>query len=41
MIEIDGFNEDRSFFMINLRSISLSPAAEAFCEYVRSGIQAD
>ena len=35
-IEIQDFNEERSFFMINLKSISLSPAAEAFSEYVKS-----
>ena len=35
-IEIEGFSESRSFYMIHLRSMSLSPAAEAFAEYVRS-----
>ncbi len=33
---IKDFNEDRSFYMIRLRSISLSPAAEAFSAYVKS-----
>ncbi len=33
---IKDFNEDRSFYMIRLRSISLSPAAEAFASYVKS-----
>ena len=36
IVEIDEFSEERSFYMINLRSISLSPAAEAFSEYVKS-----
>ena len=31
-VEIDDYSEERSFYMINLRSISLSPAAEAFSE---------
>lgn len=38
IVEIDGFDEDRSFYMITLRSTSLSPGAEAFAEYVRSHI---
>lgn len=33
---IKDFKEDRSFYMIRLRSISLSPAAEAFSAYVKS-----
>lgn len=33
---IKDFNEDRSFYMIRLKSISLSPAAEAFTAYVKS-----
>ena len=33
---IKDFNEDRSFYMIRLKSISLSPAAEAFSAYVKS-----
>ena len=32
---IKDFKEDRSFYMIKLKSISLSPAAEAFAEYVK------
>jgi DNA-binding transcriptional LysR family regulator len=36
IVEIEGFNEIRSFYMISLRNISLSPAAEAFKEYVVS-----
>lgn len=39
MVEIEGFDEMRSFFMISLRNISLSPAAEAFREYVRASAQ--
>ena len=35
-VEIEEFNEDRSFYMIRLRALSLSPAAEAFTEYVMS-----
>ena len=35
---IKDFNEDRSFYMIRLRSISLSPAAEAFTAYVKGKI---
>ena len=38
IVEIEDYNEDRSFYMINLRSISLSPAAEAFSDYVKSKI---
>lgn len=36
VINIKDFNEDRSFYMIRLKSISLSPAAEAFSEYVKN-----
>ena len=32
---IKDFNEDRSFYMIRLKSISLSPAAESFSAYVK------
>ena len=35
---IKDFNEDRSFYMIRLKSISLSPAAEAFTAYVKSNL---
>lgn len=38
MVEIEDYSEDRSFYMIHLRSISLSPAAEAFAGYVKSRI---
>ena len=38
MVEIDDFGESRSFYMINLKSISLSPAAEAFSKYVKAHI---
>ena len=34
VVDIKDFREDRSFYMIKLRSISLSPAAEAFSQYV-------
>ena len=34
--EIKDFNEARSFFMIRLKNMSLSPAAEAFAEYVKN-----
>ena len=33
--DIQGFNEDRVFYMISLKSASFSPAAEAFSEYVK------
>lgn len=39
IIQIEDFDEERSFYMITLRSSSLSPAAEAFMEYVRSRLQ--
>ncbi len=39
IIEIDDFDETRSFYMITLKSSSLSPAAEAFAEYVRTHLQ--
>ena len=35
---IKDFNEDRSFYMTRPRSISLSPAAEAFTAYVKGKI---
>ncbi len=38
IVEIEDYRENRSFYMINLRSISLSPAAEAFSEYVKSRV---
>ena len=34
--DIEDFSEDRVFYMINLRSTSFSPAAEAFREYVKT-----
>ena len=34
-VEIKDFKEDRSFYMIKLKSISLSPASEAFSQYVK------
>ena len=36
VVNITDFSEDRSFYMIKLRSMSLSPAAESFAEYVKS-----
>ena len=36
--DIEGFNEDRVFYMISLKSASFSPAAEAFNEYVKSSM---
>ena len=36
--EIEDFNEDRTFYMINLRNTSFSLGAEAFREYVKSDI---
>lgn len=39
IIQIEDFEEERSFYMITLRSSSLSPAAEAFTEYVRNKLQ--
>lgn len=36
--DIKDFNEDRVFFMINLKSISFSPAAEAFSGYVKASM---
>ena len=38
IIEIEGFGDERSFYMISLRGTSLSPAAEAFAQYVREHI---
>ena len=34
--EIEDFNEDRVFYMINLKCTSFSPAAEAFSSYVKA-----
>jgi DNA-binding transcriptional LysR family regulator len=39
IIQIEDFDEERSFYMVTLRSSSLSPAAEAFTEYVRNKLQ--
>lgn len=39
IVEIEDYSEERSFFMINLRNISLSPSAEAFTAYVKSRLQ--
>ena len=36
--EIKDFNEARTFYMIRLKNMSLSPAAEAFAEYVKTTI---
>ena len=36
--EIKDFNEARSFFMIRLKNMSLSPAAEAFAEYAKTAM---
>ena len=36
--DIEDFNEDRTFYMINLRNTSFSLGAEAFREYVKSDI---
>ncbi len=38
IVEIENFNEERSFYMINLRSMSLSPAGDAFVQYVKAHI---
>lgn len=38
IVEIEDFSEERSFYMIHLRSTSLSPAAGAFAEYVKANI---
>ena len=35
---IKDFKEDRSFYMIMLKSLSLSPAAESFAAYVKSSL---
>ena len=36
IVEIENFSEERSFYMVRPRSISLSPAAEAFAEYTKA-----
>lgn len=38
IVDIEDFDEERSFYMITLRSSSLSPAAEAFAQYVSDHI---
>ena len=38
IVDIEGFDQERSFYMITLRSTSLSPAAEAFAQYVRDNL---
>ena len=35
-IEISDFSDERDFYMVRLRNTSLSPAAEAFSEYVKT-----
>ncbi len=37
--EIEDYNEERTFYMINLKSTSFSPAAMAFSEYVKSQLK--
>lgn len=37
--EIEDFTEDRVFYMINLKSTSYSPAAEAFSSYVKAAMK--
>ena len=37
--EIEDFNEDRTFYMINLRNTSFSLGADAFRKYVKAGIK--
>ena len=39
IVEIEDFGEERTFYMINLKSRALSPAAEAFSEFVRSSVK--
>ena len=41
VIDIKDFNEVRSFYMIKLKSMSLSPAAEAFSQYVKDKMDRD
>lgn len=36
--DIEDFSEDRVFYMINLKSTSFSPAAEAFSKYVKESV---
>ena len=37
--DIKDFSEDRTFYMIKLKSTSLSPAAEAFSAFVKQQIR--
>ena len=39
-VEIEEFADTRSFYMISLKGISLSPAAEAFADYVKTSVVA-
>lgn len=39
IVDVENFSEDRSFYMISLKSISLSPAAQAFSEFVKASVQ--
>ena len=41
VIDIEDFREERSFYMIKLKGISLSPAAEAFSQYVKEKMDLD
>ena len=38
IVELEEFDEERAFYMVTLRGSSLSPAAEAFTEYVSEHI---
>lgn len=41
VVSITDFNEERNFYMIRLRSKSLSPAAEAFWDYINNKMHRD
>lgn len=37
VLDIDGFGEERSFYLIKLKNASLSPAAQAFYDFATAG----
>ena len=41
ILDIDDFESDRAFYMIKLKNASLSPAAEAFYDYVAANSSAE
>ncbi len=41
MVEISDFKDTRDFYMIQMKSTSLSPAAEAFSQFIKESVKAN